>query len=126
RVRVPEDALWGDAREGLVDLRDAVAGIPARREWATEAARRMRAWREEVSPRLLSDERPISMARLCHELNAVMPEDGILVADGGFAAHWTGLLYDTKAAGRHYIADRGLASIGYGLPGGMGAALAAR
>ncbi|MBX6369427.1 MAG: thiamine pyrophosphate-binding protein [Rhodospirillales bacterium] len=126
RVHVPEVALWGDAREGLVDLRDAVAGMPARREWATEAARRMRAWREEVSPRLVSDERPISMARLCHELNAVMPEDGILVADGGFAAHWTGLLYDTKAAGRHYIADRGLASIGYGLPGGMGAALAAR
>jgi acetolactate synthase-1/2/3 large subunit len=54
-----------------------------------------------------------------------MPANGILVADGGFAAHWTGLLYDTKSAGRHYIADRGLASIGYGLPGGMGAALAA-
>jgi acetolactate synthase I/II/III large subunit len=65
------------------------------------------------------------MARLCRELNATMPAESILVADGGFAAHWTGLLYDTKAAGRHYIADRGLASIGYGLPGGMGAALAA-
>ena len=36
-----------------------------------------------------------------------------------------GLLYDTKQAGRHYIADRGLASIGYGLPGGIGASLAA-
>jgi acetolactate synthase-1/2/3 large subunit len=126
RFRAPDVALWGDAREGLIDLRDALSAFPARSDWSAEAARRMKAWRQEVKGRLLSDERPINMARLCHELNEVMPADGILVADGGFAAHWTGLLYDAKAAGRHFIVDRGLASIGYGLPGGMGAALAAR
>ena len=65
------------------------------------------------------------MARLVAEMNQAMPAESILVADGGFAAHWTGLIYDTKAAGRHYVADRGLASIGYGVPGGIGAALAA-
>ncbi len=65
------------------------------------------------------------MARLCRELNRALPDDSILVADGGFAGHWTGLLYDTKIAGRRFIPDRGLASIGYGLPGGIGAALAA-
>ena len=54
-----------------------------------------------------------------------MPEDSILVADGGFAGHWGGLLYDTKRAGRHFIADRGFASIGYGVPGSLGAQLAA-
>jgi acetolactate synthase-1/2/3 large subunit len=54
-----------------------------------------------------------------------MPADGILVADGGFAAHWAGLLYDTKQEGRGFVPDRGFASIGYGLPGAMGAALAA-
>ena len=51
-----------------------------------------------------------------------MPAESILVADGGFAGHWTGLLYDTKKSGRHFIPDRGFASIGYGLPGGIGAA----
>ncbi|WLT09795.1 thiamine pyrophosphate-dependent enzyme [Bartonella apihabitans] len=59
------------------------------------------------------------------ELNNVLPEDAILVADGGFAAHWSGLLYDTKRAGRGFLPDRGFASIGYGLPGAIGAALAA-
>src|SRR5262249_34522923 len=62
---------------------------------------------------------------LCRELNKTLPPDSILVADGGFAGHWTGLLYDTKIAGRHFIPNRGFASIGYGLPGGMGACFAA-
>jgi acetolactate synthase-1/2/3 large subunit len=85
----------------------------------------MAAWREEAAPRLDSAERPIHMARLCRELNEALPANCILVADGGFAGHWTGLLYDTKSPGRHFVPDRGLASIGYGLPGGIGAALAA-
>ena len=76
--------------------------------------------------RLTSTETPINVARMLHELNAVMPADGILVADGGFAAHWAGLLYDTKQAGRGFVPDRGFASIGYGLPGAIGAALAAK
>ncbi|MCB1741668.1 MAG: thiamine pyrophosphate-binding protein, partial [Gammaproteobacteria bacterium] len=44
---------------------------------------------------------------------------------GGFAAHWGGLLFDTKMAGRTFVPDRGFASIGYGLPGAMGARLGA-
>jgi acetolactate synthase-1/2/3 large subunit len=65
----------------------------------------------------------VSVARLIHELNQVMPPDAVLVADGGFASHWTGLLFDTKGAGRLFVADRGFASIGYGLPAGIGARL---
>jgi hypothetical protein len=64
------------------------------------------------------------MARLVTEINRVLPDDSYLVADGGFAAHW-GLLFDTKRAGRHFVPDRGFASIGYGLPGAMGVAMAA-
>ncbi|MGO8916111.1 MAG: thiamine pyrophosphate-binding protein [Stellaceae bacterium] len=130
RCHPADIALWGDARAGLEDLAAACAGdakrlAAARKGYLAELGARMGRWREEAQPRLTSDERPVNMARLCHELNRLMPAESILVADGGFAAHWTGLLYDTKAAGRHFIADRGLASIGYGLPGGMGAALAA-
>ena len=128
---LPADvALWGDARAGLEDLAQALAGDArqtraARAGYIAEIPKRMTAWREEAAARLDSGERPIHMARLCRELNHALPADSILVADGGFAGHWTGLLYDTKTAGRHFIPDRGLASIGYGLPGGIGAALAA-
>jgi acetolactate synthase-1/2/3 large subunit len=125
-----EIALWGDARAGLEDFADALsdsgaADRAARADYVAEVAPRMKAWEDDAAPRLNSRDRPVHMARLCRELNRTLPADAILVADGGFAGHWTGLLYDTKSPGRSFIPDRGFASIGYGLPGGMGAALAA-
>lgn len=125
-----EIALWGDARAGLDDLSDALsdsgtAARAARADYVAEIAPRMQRWEDDAAPRLNSRDRPVHMARLCRELNKILPADSILVADGGFAGHWTGLLYDTKKAGRHFMPDRGFASIGYGLPGGMGASLAA-
>ena len=122
-------ALWGDAREGLNDLAEALSDSAAnarksRAGYIAEVNAGKQKWRNEVDARLTSSEAPINMARLCHELNNVLPEDTILVGDSGFAAHWTGLLYDTKRAGRGYIVDRGMASIGYGVAGGIGAQLA--
>ena len=125
-----EVSLWGDARAGLEDLAEALSDgdrtARARRtDYVAEVAPRLKKWEAEAATRLNSPDRPVHMARLCRELNKTLPAEAILVADGGFAGHWTGLLYDTKQAGRHFIPDRGLASIGYGLPGGIGACLAA-
>jgi acetolactate synthase I/II/III large subunit len=130
RCRPATVALWGDAQAGLEDLAesltdDARRARAARAGYIGEIPVRMAVWRQEAAARLDSSEQPIHMARLCRELNSALPADSILVADGGFAGHWTGLLYDTKSPGRRFIPDRGLASIGYGLPGGIGAALAA-
>jgi acetolactate synthase-1/2/3 large subunit len=130
RTAQPAVALWGDAQAGLDDLRSALESgaaraRAARAEYVGEVRTRLAKWREEAKARSQSPERPINVGRLCHELNRVMPAESILVADGGFAAHWTALLYDTKSPGRHYVANRGLASIGYGLPGSLGAQLAA-
>ncbi|MGE0579298.1 MAG: thiamine pyrophosphate-binding protein [Reyranella sp.] len=125
-----EIALWADARAALEDLAEALsdrskAARGARADYVGEIVPRMKTWEDGAAARLDSRDRPVHMARLCRELNRTLPADSILVADGGFAGHWTGLLYDTKKAGRHYVPDRGFASIGYGLPGGIGASLAA-
>ncbi len=122
--------LWGDALCGIQDMSEALGERATTlherlQPYADDVVKRMVGWREEVSERLHSDERPINMARLLTELNNSLPDDAILVADGGFAAHWGGLLYDTKQAGRGFLLDRGFASIGYGLPGAIGAKLAA-
>src|SRR5262252_6609497 len=131
RTYRPTVALWGDVREGIRDLGAALAGdvkgrARERGDWAAGVGKRMAAWRAGVQERLTSGETPVNVARLLGELNGAMPSDGILVADGGFAAHWAGLIYDTKRPGRGFVPDRGFASIGYGLPGAIGAALAGK
>src|SRR3546814_11281814 len=90
--------------------------------WAAEVPERMAGWRRDVDARLTSDEQPVNMARLLHELNRTLPADAILVADGGFAAHWGGLLFDTKQPGRGCVPDRGFASRRHGAAGGIGSA----
>ena len=130
RTYQPTVKLWGDARDGLNDLSDAMAkGAAAQRagraDYLAEIPVKMQVWHDEVAAeRLYSDETPINMARLITELNTHLPEDGHLIADGGFAAHWGGLLFNSKQARRTFVPDRGFASIGYGLPGAMGAQLA--
>jgi acetolactate synthase-1/2/3 large subunit len=122
-------ALVSDARLALQDLSVALSDggkAKARRKaYCDEVPVLMAKWAAGAADRLRSNETPINVGRLMGELNAIMPDDAILVADGGFAGHWGGLCFDTKKAGRHFIADRGFASIGYGLPGSMGAQLAA-
>ena len=121
--------LAGDAALGLADLDAATVGAGA--DGGARAAELQRlqaarhAWDAERAPQRGSDESPIHQARMLTELNAALPDDGILVADGGFAAHWSALYWDVRRAGRHYIANRGHASIGYGVPGAIGAKLAA-
>ncbi|MEM7546181.1 MAG: thiamine pyrophosphate-binding protein [Pseudomonadota bacterium] len=120
----PTLKLWGDAKAGLAELTAALPAPPDRADYLAEIPVKMAAWREDVAERLHSEESPVHMARLITELNKALPADGHLIADGGFAAHWGGLLFDTKQAGRAFVPDRGFASIGYGLPGAMGAQLA--
>ena len=130
RTFEPTVKLWADARAGLTDIAalladGADAARAARAAYLAEIPIKMAVWRDDVSERLTSGESPVHMARLITELNNHLPADGYLIADGGFAAHWGGLLFDTKQAGRSFVPDRGFASIGYGLPGAMGVQLAA-
>lgn len=119
--------LWGDARESLRDLAAVVSapgGPPERNQLWADVDRHRAEWAAESGPKYSSEDSPVHMARLIGELNQAMPTDSTVLADGGFASHWTGLLYDTKEAGKRYLTDRGFASIGYGVPGAIGAALA--
>src|SRR5438034_9639647 len=82
RCAPAEVTLWGDAREGLCDLTealrpDAVRLHAMRADYLAELPRRMARWREEAAARLTSAERPIHMARLVAEMNQAMPGDSI-------------------------------------------------
>ncbi len=126
RTTKADVALVGDARLAITDLHTALGKgkAGARKDYLAEVPKAMAAWRKGAADRMESKETPINVGRLMGELNKAMPADGVVVADGGFAAHWGGLMFDTKQAGRHFLPDRGFASIGYGVPGGIGAQLA--
>ena len=128
RTTRTEVALPGDAKLTLEDLAaalgDGKTSARKRAGYVAELPKRMTEWKQGARDRLESKESPINVGRLMNELNKIMPADAVLVADGGFAAHWGGLMFDTKAAGRHFLPDRGFASIGYGVPGGIGAQMA--
>ena len=117
-------ALWGDCRLGLADL---LAALPGQfvRTFAAEADALYGEWRKSARERYESPEVPINVGRIMGELNKALPADAILTVDGGFAGHWGGLLYDTKQARRGFVAGRGMASIGYGLPAAIGVKVAA-
>lgn len=128
RTTKADVALAADARLALQDLSAALAtGMHERRQsrevYLNEVVTKLAAWNETARERTTSTERPVNIGRILGELNKALPADAVLVADGGFAAHWGALLFDTKQAGRTFVADRGFASIGYGLPGAMGAKL---
>jgi acetolactate synthase-1/2/3 large subunit len=118
--------LAGDASLGLdaVLLASRAHASVDRSAYQAEILEREQSWRTQARGDLESDAVPISVARLMHELNETLGPRSTLVADGGFASHWSALLYETKVSGRGYIADRGFASIGYGLPGALGVRLA--
>lgn len=78
-------------------------------------------WRENVSDKIDDCGTPVNIAHMLDILQQVTPEDAIMVGDGGFAAHWSSVYWTVKGEGRHYIANRGQASIGYGLPAAIGA-----
>ena len=124
RTTKADVALVGDARLTLQDLSTALGDGTKRRAqreaYVAEIPVKMATWNEGAKDRTTSKETPINIGRIMGELNRNLPADAVLVADGGFAAHWGALLFDTKRAGRGFVADRGFASIGYGVPGGMG------
>jgi acetolactate synthase-1/2/3 large subunit len=91
--------------------------------YAERAAGIVAAWREERAPALASNDIPVRPDRLCAEISAVLPADGILVADTGYSGIWTSTLIDLNGAGQTYL--RAAGSLGWAFPASLGAKCAA-
>lgn len=114
-------ALLGDPRAVLVELLDQLGRQARDDAFAREAAALVAEWRASVAPRLSSDATPIDPARLCAEISAALPADGILVADTGYSGIWTGTLIDLTTQGY----QRAAGSLGWAFPAALGAKCAA-
>jgi len=71
-----------------------------------------------------SRERPVRPERVVRELNRVLPDDAIIVADPGTPCPYFSAYYELPLPGRHFISNRAHGALGFSLPAAIGAQLA--
>jgi acetolactate synthase-1/2/3 large subunit len=122
--------LVGDAKLTLSALNDALAKKDlAKRSSARSAltdriAAGRRAFRAETQGMSSSDASPIRPERLMHELEAVLTPESMVVSDASYSPIWAANYLTAQRAGRRFLAGRGLAGLGWGLPAAIGTKVA--
>ncbi len=123
--------LNGDAKLTLATLARALEGMDLAKRGAARAgveaiiAVAHERASAEAAPRLVSAAMPIRPERLMHDLDAVLDDNAIVVSDASYAPIWCANFLLARRAGMRFLAGRGLAGLGWGLPAALGAKLAA-
>ncbi len=122
--------LAGDAKLTLAALDQALStlDLSKRREGRAAVEQRIAAARRsfttEAQAVMHSDAVPIRPERLMLELNKVLRPDSVVVTDASYAPIWAANYLTAQRAGMRFLAGRGLAGLGWGLPAAIGAKLA--
>ena len=115
-------AVVGDARLALAMLGAAVATEPAVTRNTAAAVARARAEKQAAFAELAqSTARPIRPERLVAALQAVLPDEAIVVADPGTPCPYLSAYLDWPRTGRRFITNRAHGALGYALPAAIGA-----
>ncbi|WP_176086129.1 acetolactate synthase catalytic subunit [Martelella sp. HB161492] len=122
--------LQGDARETIEALVSALKGLDLgkrlRARPALEATLKQ-AWLAFEAARAKyagSNESPIRPERVMAELQPLLTPDTIVTADASYSSMWIVGQLLTRTAGARFLTPRGLAGLGWGMPMGLGAAIA--
>ncbi len=114
-------SVLGDIKAVLVRMLGQIdkSSAAKRAPWIKEISALRADWYAKYKPLLESDSAPIHPARICHELNQHVPDNGIVVVDTGHAGMWMGGMYDTRVPTQSYIRSAG--HLGWAFPAGIGA-----
>ena len=114
-------SLLGDARVTLRQMCDAAQrkSPDAAKAWIAQAQKHVAEWRAAAEPMLSSEASPLRPERICRDIMQALPANGVVVSDTGHAGMWTGQMMDFTRPGQRYIRCEG--SLGWALPGAMGA-----
>lgn len=122
--------LVGDAKETLEALAEALHDQDLSKRNVARAAveaqiaeGKARSW-SDSAPVRTSDAAPIRPERIMTELDKVLTEDSIVVADASYSSIWITNYLRSRKPGMRFITPRGLAGLGWGFPMAMGAKLA--
>jgi acetolactate synthase-1/2/3 large subunit len=117
--------LFADAKVGLQCLLDALGDADGERwaGWRARASELVQRWRDGLATEFTSEVVPMRPERLCAELSAHLPDRAILMSDTGHSGMWTGGYVDLNGSGQGFL--RAAGSLGWGLPGAIGAQIGA-
>ena len=121
--------LVGDAKLTLAALADALAkhasATPRDRAALEQTIARARAaHEEEAAEHVRSDAVPIRPERVMRELGALLTAESLVVCDASYSPIWAANYLRSQRAGQRFLAGRGLAGLGWGLPAALGAKVA--
>lgn len=123
--------LVGDARLALEALKQALstrdlAGIRAARPGLERTIAEGKAsYRRDAAAVLGSDSAPVRPERLMADIDSILTDSCIVVADASYSSIWTLNFLTARRAGQRFLTPRGLAGLGWGLPMALGAKVAA-
>ena len=125
----PEVGIIGDAKlvlgQILDEIGDSAGGARERHAaWSGQTAAWKSAWIEDLADDRASDAVPVRPERLVAELNAVLPDDAIVLADVGVHHNWLVQQLDIGAH-QQFLQAWGFAAMGFGVAGSLGAQFAA-
>ena len=121
-------AVLGDAKLVLAALVSQLRRSDVTRSIepvAFEVARIRAEWHAASNALRTSNAQPIRPERVIEELNNVLGDRAIVCADASYSSIWAFDLIQLSQPGRRFLAPRGFAGIGWGLPASIAAKLAA-
>ena len=115
------EPLVGDAREGLIALLEELdaIGTSSASEWSADEVKGVRDADDEYGR-----ERCADALTIVEQLREGLPDDGILALDQSMACYWSVRHYRVNGP-RRFLYPAGSATLGFGLPVGIGAQVAA-
>ena len=120
--------IVGDARtvlrQMLTETESVRLDATARKAWLGEISIWRARWEEFVGPSFASDAEPIHPQRVVRALQAVLPEDGIILPDVGVHHNWMVQFWQARRP-QTLLNSWGFGAMGFGVCGVLGAKLAA-
>jgi acetolactate synthase I/II/III large subunit len=120
-------ALVADVRLGLAAVLAAIADNPGSYRWDFDAPRAQhQEWYQQNTDPAQADNKPVKPPTIMGVVNQILTDDDVVVCDASLASGWAASYLKFTKAGRRMMAPRGLAGLGWGSPGAIGAALATK
>lgn len=118
-------AVVGDAREALAALVAEISGRGVKGEEGGAIRDRIATMKKAKFDAFQalagSNDMPIKPERVIADLQAVLPEDAITVADPGTPCPYFSAFYQQTTTGRQFISNRAHGALGFSLAGAIGA-----